>query len=547
MGLVCTMDERKGVPDWMAIASIALITLLALVALYAPRRPRPTIEPEVTPMPLPVTATVRLWLSTADRRLRLAQQPDIEMNAQKSLPTDVVIDISRKYQSIVGFGAALTDSSAWLIQNRMNDRQRDALLHELFGLPPNLNLNMTRLTIGASDFSLKPYTLDDLPAGQVDPQLQHFNVTSNLRDVIPTVREVLSVNPQLRIIASPWSAPAWMKDSENLIGGALLPQFESTYADYLVKYVDTYRGYGIPIFALTLQNEPGFIPLTYPGMDLPAPTRARIIAQYLGPALASHKPKTLILGWDHNWDEPEQPLSVLADPDAARYIDGIAWHCYRGSPYAQSQVHRAYPRKDTYITECSGGDWESSKKGELLWFSRDLLLAGLRHWARGVVYWNLALDEQHGPHFGGCDACKGVVTIDSDTGEVSRNDEYYAFAHFSRFVLPDAVRVGSSATDKGIDNVAFQNAAGGSVVLVMVNSNVDAHRVAVVQDETRFQYTLPPQSVATFVWNPDQTSKPVETMSRSPVDASLVNSPPVKKTPGTRAVSEASGERKVME
>ncbi|MEO8998643.1 MAG: glycoside hydrolase family 30 beta sandwich domain-containing protein [Rhodanobacter sp.] len=498
------MDERKGIPGWMAIASIALMTLLALAALYAPHRRHPVAIPKARPATHPVMPAVQLWLSTADRRLRLTRQPDIEMSAREPVPADVVIDIRKTYQSIVGFGAALTDSSAWLLQNKMSEQQRSTLLQELFGPPPNLDLNMLRLTIGASDFSRQQYTLDDLPFGQVDPPLLHFNVAANLHDVIPTVREVMAVDPQLRIIASPWSAPAWMKNSENLIGGELLPQYESTYADYLVKYLDAYRGYGIPIFALTVQNEPGFIPLTYPGMALPAATRARLIAQYLGPALAKRKLKTRILGWDHNWDQPEQPLSMLADPDVERYIDGIAWHCYSGSPYAQSRVHRANPQKDAYITECSGGDWESSKNGELLWFTRDLLLGGLRQWARGIVYWNLALDEQHGPHFGGCDACKGVVTIDSRTGEVSRNDEYYAFAHFSRFVLPGAVRVGSTATGKGLDNVAFQNAADGSVVLVMVNSRAEARRVSVMQGKTRFQYTLPAQSVATFVWNPDQ-------------------------------------------
>ncbi len=499
------MGESKGIPRWMAISSVALITVFALVALHVSSRPAPTPAPPIAPATHPLGPVVQLWLSTQDRRLRLARQPDIEVTADEASPVDVVIDTHKTYQSIVGFGAALTDASAWLIQSRLSEQQRGTLLRELFGPPPGLNFNMARLTIGASDFSLQSYTLDDLPTGDVDPQLLHFNVAANLRDVIPTVREALAVNPQLRIIASPWSAPAWMKTSANLIGGTLFEQFESTYAQYLVKYVDTYRSYGIPIFALTLQNEPGFVPVTYPGMELPATVRARIIAQYLGPALASRKPRTLILGWDHNWDEPEQPLSVFADSDAARYTDGIAWHCYRGSPIAQSRVHRAFPGKDTYITECSGGDWESSKNGELLWFARDLLLGGLRNWARGVVYWNLVLDEQYGPHFGGCDTCKGVVTIDSRTGAVSRNDEYYAFAHFSRFVLPGAVRVRSTATGNGIDNVAFQNASGGSVVLVVVNSKTDARRVSVSQDNTSFQYTLPPQSVATFVWSPDQT------------------------------------------
>lgn len=493
------MDERNGVPGWLAIASFVSITVLALWAL-APPRVHFAVEGGVVLAPPPPQAAVRLWLSTADRRLRLARQPDIEAGAGDPSPADVVIDVDRKYQSIVGFGAALTDSSAWLLQHRLGAPQRAALLRELFGPPPGLNFSMTRLTIGASDFSLQPYTLDDLPAGDTDPQLLHFNVAANLPELIPTVREVLAINPQLRIIASPWSAPAWMKTSANLIGGSLLESFESTYADYLVKYVDAYRGYGIPIFALTVQNEPAFVPLTYPGMELSAAARSRIIAQYLGPALAQRSPKTLILGWDHNWDQPDQPLGVLADPEVARYVDGVAWHCYSGSPYAQGQVHRAFPDKDTYITECSGGDWESARNGELLWFTRDLMLVGLRQWARGIVYWNVALDEQHGPHFGGCDLCKGVVTIDPRTGEVSRNDEYYAFAHFSRFVLPGAVRVRSTDTSKGVANVAFQNAAGGSVVLVMVNGDAQPRRVTVAQGQTRFAYTLPAQSVATFEW-----------------------------------------------
>lgn len=498
------MHEPKGVSGWWAIAFISLITVVALVApRAADRAPHPVARPRTTHATVALRPHVEVWLSTADRRLQLARQPDVPMTAHDPLPGDVIVDTHSTYQTIVGFGAALTDSSAWLLQNRLTDLQRRALLQELFGPPPGLNLSMTRLTIGASDFSPQPYTLDDLPDGQADPSLAHFNVAPNLREVIPTVHAVLAINPQLRIIASPWSAPAWMKTSAKLIGGQLLEQYESAYADYLVKYVDVYRGYGIPIFALTVQNEPAFVPWTYPGMEVPAATRARLIGQYLGPALARRTPRTRILGWDHNWDEPAQPAGVLADPDAARYLDGIAWHCYRGTASTQSDVHRAYPGKDVYITECSGGDWESARHGELMWFARDLLLAGVRQWARGVVYWNLALDEQHGPHSGGCGLCKGLVTIDSRTGEVSRNDEYYAFAHFSRFVLPGAVRVGSSETDKDVNNVAFLNPADGSIVLVVVNSHTDARAVAVSQGKNRFEYTLPPQSVATLVWNPD--------------------------------------------
>lgn len=499
------MDEHKAESGRLAAAFIGLLALLTLGVICAPRFEVPAAGAKAGLALRPFVPVVELWLSTADRRLKLMQQPDVEMTARDASPADVVIDVRKKYQTMAGFGAAMTDSSAWLLQNKLSERQRSDLLNELYGAPPNLNLSMMRLTIGASDFSLKPYTLDDVPFGQSDPQLLHFNVTSNLQDVIPTVRETLSIHPGLRIMASSWSAPAWMKTSQNLIGGELLPQYESTYADYLIRYLDTYRGYGIPIFALTLQNEPSFTPITYPGMEMTAVTRARIIGQYLGPRLANRKPKTEILEWDHNWNHPEQPLSVLADPDAAPYVDGVAWHCYEGSPYAQSRVHRAYPSKDVYLTECSGGDWASSANGELLWFSRNLLVTGIRQWAKGVLYWNLVLDENHGPHFGGCAACKGVVTIDSHTGEVSRNDEYYALAHFSRFVLPGAVRVESTATEKsGIDNVAFTNANDGSVVLVMVNSNTDARHVRIAEDHTQFEYTMPAGSVATFVWNTGQ-------------------------------------------
>ena len=498
------MDEREPGSRWAAVPLIALLVLVSLAALYALHieRTSPALKPALATGPtLPV---VELWVSTADRKLKLLQQPDIPMSVRGTSTADVVIDVQKTYQTMEGFGAAMTDSSAWLLQNKLNALQRAELLHELYGPPPNLDLNMMRLPIGASDFSLELYTMDDMPFGQVDPQLEHFNVAPNKTAIIPTVREVLSIDPDLHIIASSWTAPAWMKDSGNLLGGTLLEQYESAYADYLVKYLDAFRSYGIPIFALTLQNEPNFEPITYPGMRLSADQRARIVSQYLGPKLAKRKSTTRILEWDHNWNHPEQPLSVLSNPDAARYIDGVAWHCYEGNPHAQGTVHKQFPDKSVYITECSGGDWASAANGELIWFSRDLLIAGIRQWARAVVYWNLALDEDHGPHFGGCALCKGIVTIDSSTGAISRNDEYYAIAHFSRFVLPGAVRVNSTATEKGIDNVAFQNMSDGSVVLVMVNSETEVRRVSVAEGKTRFEYAMPPRSVATFVWSPDQ-------------------------------------------
>ncbi|MET0256840.1 MAG: glycoside hydrolase family 30 beta sandwich domain-containing protein [Luteibacter sp.] len=499
------MDERRSDAPRAGIVFIGLLVLLSVAAVCLPRFERPVVAAAPVPVVKPVMPAVQVWLSTADRHLKLAPQTALEMSGRGASPADITIDVDTRYQTVTGFGAAMTDASAWLLQNKLNLLQRNALLHELYGPPPNLNFNMMRLTIGASDFSLNLYTLDDIPFGQTDPALKHFNVAPNMPDLIPTVREVLSIHPGLLIVASPWSAPAWMKTGENLIGGELLEQYEDVYADYLVKYVDAYRKHGIPVSALTLQNEPHFSPITYPGMTMNAETRARIIAKYLGPRLAKSQPHVAILDWDHNWSHPEEPLGVLGDADAARYVDGVAWHCYEGSQHEQDRVHRAHPDKDAWITECSGGDWALSMNGELLWFARNLLVTGTRQWARGVIYWNLALDEDHGPHFGGCIACKGVITIDSQTGEVSRNDEYYALAHFSRFVLPGAVRVRSTDTDadKGIANVAFQNEADGSVVLVLVNINEGARKVSVAEGHNHFEYTMPAESVATLVWNPD--------------------------------------------
>ncbi len=509
------MDEAQGVGRRTAIALVVLLTLLALSAMYWPR-PQP-ITAVIGKVLAPSGPLVQVWLSTADRRLRLAEQADVVADGHDTgdKASDVVIDLDRKYQTMTGFGAALTDSSAWLIENKLSSPQRAALLRELFGPPPGLNFNMLRITIGASDFSLQHYTLDDMPAGQVDPDLQHFNIVEPQRDVIPVLHDILAIQPDMHIIASPWSAPAWMKTSANVISGTLFEQYEATYANYLVRFVDAFRSDGIPIFALTVQNEPEFEPLTYPGMNLPAEARARIIGKYLGPALAGRKTGTVILGWDHNWDEPNQPLSVLADPDARRYIAGIAWHCYRGDPGTQTTVRRGFPKKDVYLTECSGGDWPSAMNGELLLFARNIIMVGITNWARGVVYWNLALDENHGPHAGGCDECKGVVTIDSATGTISRNDEYYAFAHFSRFVLPGAVRVKSGNTNAGIHEVAFQNPHDGSVVLVAVNGNTTSNRLSVRQGSLRFQYELPASSVATFVWSPSATRAPASAASSS--------------------------------
>ncbi len=446
---------------------------------------------------------VQVWLTTPTGSRLLSREPDVRFDSGPPPATAlrVVVDEGTAYQEMVGFGAAITDASAWLLENRMTAPQRDALLQELFGRYPGIGLSFTRLTMGASDFSLHQYSYDDMSPGQTDSALTHFSIDSNRTYVLPVVQRALAINPQLRIMASPWSPPGWMKTTGSLIKGTLLPEAYAPLAEYFRRYIDAYAAAGVPIYAITVQNEPHYEPADYPGMRLEPAARARFVGGYLGPRFARAGIQTLILDWDHNWDEYQSPLQVLADSVAPRYIAGVAWHCYGGDVSAQSVVHDAHPEKDVYFTECSGGEWAPSFADDLKWFVGTLMIGSTRGWAKGVILWNLALDEHHGPHTGGCGDCRGVVTIDSSTGSVSRNVEYYALGHASRFVRPGARRIASSAGVGGLENVAFRNGDDGSKVVLAVNTAAAPLMVAVVWAGMSFRYTLPAGAVVTFVWS----------------------------------------------
>jgi len=298
-----------------------------------------------------------------------------------------------------------------------------------------------------------------------------------------------------------------MKTSGSLIKGTLWPNAYGPFAQYLLRYVETYDSLGVPIYALTVQNEPHFEPTNYPGMRLDPSDRARFIGRNLGPLFARRQISTLILDWDHNWDEPTSPLRVLRDSVARRYIAGVAWHCYNGDVSAQGQVHDSFPAKDAYFTECSGGDWAPDFAGSLQWNVQTLIIGATRNWARGVLLWNLALDELHGPYSGGCTNCRGVVTINSLSGAVTRNVEYYALAHASRFVRPGARRIDSSTGVDGLESVAFRN-PDTSTVLIVVNTAKEERRFAVRWEGKGLVYALPAGAVATFTLSPLRERRP---------------------------------------
>jgi glucosylceramidase len=453
------------------------------------------------PLAMGPGSAVSAWVTSGDRSQLLSPETGLAFGSAPPLGANIEVDPSQRFQRMVGFGASITDASAWLIQQRLNPAQRSALLQELFGRGPGgAGFDFARLTIGASDFSSLHYSLDDLPAGETDPALARFSIAPQREDLLPVVRQALLVNPGLQLMASPWSAPAWMKTTGSLIKGTLKPGMEEAYARYLVRYLDAYAAEGVPVFALTLQNEPHFEPEDYPGMRLDPPQRARLIADHLGPLLARRSPPVQLIEWDHNWDQPESPLAVLADSRAGPYVAGVGWHCYAGSVQVQSGVHEAFPDKDTWFTECSGGEWKTQWSETLPWMVRNLVIGATRGWARGVLLWNLALDESHGPHRGGCKDCRGVVTIDTLSGAVTRNLEYYALAHASRHVRPQARRIASTAAVDGLDSVAFRNEDDGSIVLIVCNSAAAERRFSVTQAGRTFEHRLPRESVATYVW-----------------------------------------------
>lgn len=452
-------------------------------------------------MLLPVAAVAgepvaRGWMTSADGSVKLEPIREIRP-AGVTVPVGTVevrVDIAQRFQAIAGFGASITDASAWLIQNRLTPKARAALLTELFGRNGGMGFNVTRVTIGASDFSRSHYSLADTP-GRAEADL-----TKAPADLIPTLKAIRAVNPRLKIIATPWSAPGWMKDSGSLIRGRLKPERHGDFARYLVSYSRAMARAGVPVDMLTIQNEPHFEPDNYPGMRVEPAQRAQLIGEHLGPLMRVEIPRVKLLDWDHNWDEPASPIAVMSDPKAAQYIAGVAWHCYAGDVKAQSVVRDRFPAKETWFTECASGSWSPAWDQSFAWTVRTLVIGAPRNWAKGVVMWNLALDETGGPHLGGCGNCRGMVTIDSKTGAITREPEYYAFAHASRFVREGAVRVASESSEVLVEAVAFLQPGSRDIAMVLRNGAKEPRHFKIAQGTRDFVVSLPAGAVATFTW-----------------------------------------------
>ncbi|WP_129752008.1 glycoside hydrolase family 30 protein [Flavobacterium beibuense] len=447
-----------------------------------------------------VIGSANVWVTNGSKEKLLSGQPSLNIydNNATDYPS-VSVDFSQQYQEIDGFGAALTGSSAYVI-SQMNATQKEALLKDLFSEQEGIGLSYLRLTIGASDFSLQDFTYDDIPAGSTDPNLEQFSIAEDEAHVIPVLQSVLGYAPGIKIVSSPWSAPAWMKDSGSLGGGSLDPQWYGAYGDYFVKYINAYANHGITIDAVTPQNEPLHETGGYPTMGMTATEQAEFIKSSLGPKFQQAGLATKIIAYDHNFDQASYPMNVLGDPEATQYIDGSAFHAYGGDVSAMNQVHAAFPDKNLYFTEVSGGEWSTDFSSNLKWNIGNIFIGTTRNWSKNALLWNLALNSNHGPTNGGCTDCRGVVTV-SSSGQVTKNVEYYCLAHFSKFVRPGAKRVNSSNFDNSLNirNVAFIN-TDGSKVMVLLNESSQNRTVSIVVGETKINYSVEANSVATIVW-----------------------------------------------
>lgn len=439
-----------------------------------------------------------IWLTNPDRSA-LFQLQSAPTPFTSSPAKDPVIDVddTKTFQAIDGFGFAVTGGSAQLLM-RMDPAARAAILHELYADDGNnIGSSYIRVSVGASDMNDHVYSYDDMPEGQTDQSMAKFSLDPDRADVIPVLKEILAINPKIKILASPWSAPLWMKTSGVARGGVLKPEYFGAYADYFVKYIQGMQAAGIPIDTLTIQNEP-LNEKNTPSMLMLESEQEDFIKNHLGPAFKKAGIKTKIVLYDHNLDHPLYPLTILRDPAANKYIDGTGFHLYGGKVDAMTQVHDEFPKKNIYFTEQSVTEHSGSPDINLSKPVARVIIGVSRNWSKNILLWNLAADPQNGPHTndGGCTGCVGAITIDGD--KVTRQVAFYTLAHASKFVRPGSVRIGSNDLEQ-LPNVAFKTPKG-EKVLIVSNISGAAQTFSVRDHGKSFTTSLNAGSVATYVW-----------------------------------------------
>lgn len=450
----------------------------------------------IGPTPNPIQSDIEYWLTTPDKNVLFSKiNLDVQFkDTTNSLPT-IEVDTTQRFQSMEGFGYALTGGSA-LVINNLPSAIRSALLDELF-LTDSVSIGVSylRVSIGASDLDASVFSYNDVSPGQTDTALNAFSIAKDKINLIPVLKEILVRAPDIKILGSPWSAPAWMKDNGSAYGGSLKPEFYGSYAQYFVKYIKAMEAEGVTIDAITPQNEP-LNAFNNPSMFMSAEAQREFIKFHLGPAFVAAGITTKIIIYDHNADVPEYPITILDDPEAAKYIDGSAFHLYLGDISALSVVHNAHPDKHLYFTEqytASTGEFRQ----DLNWHIKHLIVGASRNWSRNVIEWNLASDENFEPHTqGGCTVCQGALTIQGAT--VKRNVSYYIIAHAAKFVRPGSVRI-SSNTPGPLVNIAFQR-PDNKKVLIVLNDSEENREFNISFNGKIVTVALIGGAVGTYVW-----------------------------------------------
>lgn len=438
------------------------------------------------------------WITMPDRSKLLTKGDTINFVAATDNTSNLIeVDTTRTFQTMDGFGFSLTGGSAYLLNKMLTAENRSNLLRELFLSDINgIGISYLRISIGASDLDEKVFSYNDLPKGETDLTLSKFSIDPDQENLIPVLKEILALNPEIKIMASPWSAPMWMKTNGMAKGGSLKKEHYPVYANYLVKYIEEMKKQGIEIDAITVQNEPEH-PGNTPSMTFTSKQQNEFVRDHLGPAFRLAGITTKIVIYDHNCDHPEYPIEILNDSVTRKFVDGTAFHMYLGDISAMNQVHEAHPDKNLYFTE----QWTSGQGdfgGDLRWHVKNLIVGAPRNWSRVVLEWNLAADENFKPHTtdGGCDLCQGALTIHSNTGTITRNVSYYIIAHAARFVPPGSIRIASNITDN-LYNVAFRSPEGKKIIIV-VNDNETEKTFSIGFNGQRATLSLAAGAVGTY-------------------------------------------------
>lgn len=443
----------------------------------------------------PIDNEIEVWLTKGDESVKLQQQNSLQYTSAANQFQSILIDDQQKFQTVDGFGYTLTGGSVDVI-NQLSATKRKDLLEELFGNSvKSISVSYLRLSIGASDLDSEVFSYNDLPTGQTDLALTQFSLGRDAK-LISMLKEILAINPSIKIIAAPWSPPVWMKDNGSTIGGSLKPEFYQVYADYFVKYIQGMKKEGIVIDAITPQNEP-LHPGNNPSLLMTSDMQRDFIKNNLGPTFKKEKIVTKIVLYDHNCNKPEYPINILNDPAARVFVDGSAFHLYEGNISALSTVHNAYPDKNVYFTE----QWTGSKgnfTGDLNWHTKNVIIGSMRNWSKIALEWNLANDGNFGPHTpGGCTECKGAITINSSE-QLTRNVAYYIIAHASKFVPANSVRIASTETTT-ISTAAFLTPQG-KTVLIIQNDHSEPENFNIKLKGKQVTTTISGKSVATYVF-----------------------------------------------